>query len=68
MKNYISNTQLLEQPYQNVSHLNTIWKALWDYRETCIPETENGEYDEDWNELTYSMAKLTEQLELPNYD
>lgn len=68
MKNYkdrISDWRLSEQPYQNRFHLNRIWDVLWEYREGSIPEG-CEDYDEQWSEITYAMAKITEQLELPD--
>lgn len=45
-------------------NLNTIWDALWAYREDLIPEGDEG-YDDQWNDITYAMAKIHEALGVP---
>lgn len=44
-------------------NLETIWNALQAYREDLIPEGE-GAYDNEWDEITYAMARITEELGL----
>ena len=44
-------------------HLSTIWDALWAYREDLIPEGDE-DYDDQWNDITYAMAKIHEALDV----
>ncbi|MBC18491.1 MAG: hypothetical protein CL942_15750 [Desulfovibrio sp.] len=41
--------------------LEVIWNALHGFREDCIPEGEEM-YDDQWSEITTSMARITEAL------
>ncbi len=45
------------------SQLETIWNALFTYRENLIPEGE-PQNDEAWSEITTAMAFITEDLAL----
>jgi hypothetical protein len=42
--------------------LSTIWYALHCYREECIPEGGDPEYDDEWDEICTIMSKIQEQL------
>lgn len=44
------------------SILETIWHALFAYREDCIPES-NPDYDNEWDDICTAMAWITEDLE-----
>ena len=41
--------------------LNRIWEVLHTYREDCIPEGSMC-YDEEWDDICYTMARLKEML------
>lgn len=41
--------------------VETIWQALWAYRETQIPEGDAA-YDAEWDEICTAMAWLSEEL------
>ncbi len=43
--------------------LNVIWEALQGFRETCIPEGQDEEYDSYWDEICTAMGWITEDLE-----
>ena len=45
-------------------NLETIWNALQAYREDSIPEGIEKSWDEEWDEITYAMARITEELGL----
>lgn len=42
--------------------LNVIWRALHSYREDLIPDGQ-PEYDDEWDDICYQMALITEELE-----
>ena len=42
--------------------LEVIWNALHGFREDCIPEGQDQMYDDQWSEITTSMARITEAL------
>jgi hypothetical protein len=42
--------------------IETIWPALWAYREDCIPEGDES-YDTQWDEICTAMAWITEEIE-----
>ncbi len=48
-------------------NLETIWNALQAYREDLISEGEEM-HDKEWDEITYAMARITEELGLDGYD
>lgn len=48
-------------------NLETIWHALHAYREDLISEGEEM-HDKEWDEITYAMARITEELGLDEYD
>ncbi len=48
-------------------NLETIWHALHAYREDLISEGEEM-HDNEWDEITYAMARITEELGLDGYD
>lgn len=41
--------------------IKTVWNALHDYRENCIPENAS-EYDDQWESICSAMANITENL------
>jgi len=43
------------------SWLETIWNALENYREDCIPEG-NEKNDDEWSDICTAMAWLTEHV------
>lgn len=43
--------------------METIWDALFDYRDNCIPEGDAA-YDAEWSDICTAMAWLEEELEL----
>ena len=43
--------------------IETIWDALFKYRDNCIPE-EDAKYDAEWSDITTAMAWLQEELEI----
>jgi hypothetical protein len=45
------------------SWLNAVWGALDGYREDCIPEG-LPEYDAQWDDICFAMARITESLGL----
>lgn len=48
-----------------VSWLVTVWDALEEYRDDCIPEGHDL-YDEKWNDICTAMAWIAEELEITN--
>jgi hypothetical protein len=42
--------------------IDIIWEALEEYREKVIPEGIEKN-DEEWDEICYAMARITEDLE-----
>ena len=44
-------------------NLEIIWHALQAYREDLISEGEEM-HDKEWDEITYAMARITEELGL----
>ena len=43
-------------------YIDTVWAALYAYREDLIPECDEC-YDDEWSNLTYAMAKIVEALD-----
>ena len=43
-------------------YMDTVWEALYAYREDLIPEGDES-YDYEWSNLTYAMAKIQEALD-----
>ena len=43
--------------------VETIWDALFKYRDNCIPETD-ANYDAEWSDICTAMAWLQEELEV----
>ena len=43
--------------------METIWDALFAYRDNCIPENDAA-YDAEWSDICTAMAWLEEELEL----
>ena len=52
---------LHKTPAQN---MNTIWTALHEYREKCIPEHDHV-YDKEWDSICDAMWEVCEALGLP---
>jgi len=44
------------------SQLEAIWRALEGYRENCIPEGQEPQYDEEWSDICSAMAWIEEDL------
>jgi hypothetical protein len=44
--------------------MESLWNALHSYRETCIPEGVDSQYDAVWSEICSIMAKVEEELEI----
>jgi hypothetical protein len=44
------------------SQFEAIWRALEGYRENCIPEGQEPQYDEEWNDICTAMAWICEEL------
>lgn len=42
-----------------IAKLSTVWDALHSYREDCISTD-----DEQWDEICFAMARITEELGL----
>lgn len=53
------------QADRSAEHLETIWEALHEYRENCIPEGEEA-YDAIWESITFAMEELRVALGLPD--
>ena len=47
------------------SWMETVWFALHNFREICIPEGEE-DCDEQWDEICTAMAWIREVLDLPD--
>ena len=45
------------------SWLDTLWDALGNHRETCIPEGD-PEYDAEWDDICTAMAWIAEELDV----
>jgi hypothetical protein len=43
--------------------METIWDALFKYRDDCIPEGD-AKYDAEWSDICTAMAWLQEELEV----
>jgi hypothetical protein len=43
--------------------METIWDALFKYRDNCIPEGDAA-YDAEWSDICTAMAWLEEELEV----
>lgn len=43
--------------------METIWDALFKYRDKCIPEGD-AKYDAEWSDICTAMAWLQEELEV----
>ena len=43
--------------------METIWDALFKYRDDCIPEGD-ANYDAEWGDICTAMAWLQEELEV----
>lgn len=43
------------------SWVETIWRVLHGYRETCIPEG-HAIFDDEWSDITTAMAWIEEEL------
>ena len=43
--------------------METIWDALFKYRDDCIPEGD-ADYDAEWGDICTAMAWLQEELEV----
>ena len=54
------------QADRSAEHLETIWDALHDYREVCIPEGKDESFDEIWDDITFAMEELRVALGLPD--
>ena len=48
------------------SQFGAIWRALEAYREDCIPEGQDPQYDEEWSDICTVMAWWQEDLEQLN--
>ena len=48
-------------PYDITEELETVWDALYAFREDLIPEGEEM-YDEQWDNICTSMSRITESL------
>ena len=47
--------------------LDTLWNALWTYREDNIPEGDVM-YDSEWDDICFAMARIKESLGLEDQD
>ena len=47
-----------------VKSLSLVWEVLHMAREDCIPEGIDEYYDEQWNDVSYAMAKIHEALNI----
>ena len=57
---------MAEVTYNNrESWMETVWVALQNYREDCIPEGD-AMYDNEWNDICTAMAWIREELGLPD--
>jgi hypothetical protein len=45
--------------------METIWDALFKYRDNCIPEGD-AKYDAEWSDICTAMAWLQEELKVTN--
>ena len=45
------------------SQFGAIWRALEAYREDCIPEGQDPQYDAEWSDICTVMAWWQEDLE-----
>jgi hypothetical protein len=43
--------------------VETVWDALFKYRDNCIPEG-NAKYDAEWSDICTAMAWVAEELEV----
>ena len=43
--------------------METIWDALFKYRDNCIPEGD-AKYDAEWSDICTAMAWLQEELKV----
>ena len=62
MSNFTRN-ELTRNDQESI--LETIWEALEDYRENCIPEGV-ADYDNQWSDICTAMAWIAEDLEAQN--
>jgi hypothetical protein len=44
------------------AQFGAIWRALECYRADCIPEGQDPQYDEEWNDICSVMAWFEEDL------
>ena len=44
------------------AQFEAIWTALESYRENCIPEGQDPDYDEEWSDICSVMAWFEEDL------
>ena len=56
------NYSYIQESNMGTKELNRIWEVLHTYRENCIPEGSMC-YDEEWDDICYTMARLKEMLE-----
>jgi len=47
--------------------LDTLWNALWTYREDSIPEGDVMN-DSEWDDICFAMARIKESLGLEDQD
>ena len=44
------------------SQFGALWRALECYREDCIPEGQDPQFDAEWNDICSAMAWIEEDL------
>lgn len=54
---------ITEHPRKNRLYLKIIWEALYVYESLW---SDVNEVPENWDNITFAMAKISEQLEVPD--